>query len=98
MSLDETVGVFYANQTVKKNALPEFRVTRDQAREWVNSFLAVWVDKARSIQMKRTMAEMPRTAKSLTMGPDVIEGNAEGDQYHMALTSAWGWLDGHTTL
>ena len=92
MSLDETVGVFYSNQTVKKNALPEFRVTRDQAREWVNSFLATWVDKARSIQMKRTMAEMPRAAKSLTMGTDVIEGNAEGDRYHIAIVNAWQGL------
>lgn len=88
MSLEvRMIPVYHANQSGRGRAA--FFVSYDAAREMVEGFFARWDKKARHITLLTTVAEMHRSALSLTMGPAVIEACAMGSLPHLALLAGW---------
>ena len=81
------VACHYANRSGRGMAACFLPI--DTVRELVEAGEAVWSKRATYVNFKKTEAEMPRADKSLTMGPEVIEGAAEGNLRYLCLVSAY---------
>lgn len=86
----EMVPMYYANRSGRGN--PCGSVSIDTARDYVQSGLAMWSKGAKYLKLLKTEAEMHRAAQSITMGPKVTQGAAEGNEYHISLVEAWKGL------
>lgn len=89
-SVVQMVAVHYANKSGRGQAA--LFVTAESAREMVEAGLAVWNKKATYINLTKTEASLHRAAQSITMGPKVTQGAAEGNRYHISLVEAWKGL------
>jgi len=84
------IAVHYANRSGRGQAA--LFVTLDAAREMVDARLAVWSKGAKYINLTKTEAALAPTARSLKMGPDVMDGCVEGNLVDMACRDSWGGL------
>lgn len=84
----EWVACYYANRS-ETSKDPAARVTIETAREMVEAGQAIWSKGCKFLKLTKTEAEMPRADRSLVMGPQIIQLNAEGDTAVMELVAAW---------
>jgi hypothetical protein len=81
------VAVHYANRSGRGKAA--FFLPHETAHEMVDARLAEWGKGGKYINLKKAESEMWRTAKSLMMGPDVMEAAAQGDDAARACRDGW---------
>lgn len=84
----EWVACYYANRS-ETSKFPAAKVTIETAREMVEAGQAVWNKGCKYLKLTRTEAEMTPTARSLKVGPSVMQGYVEGNKRDIAIVEAW---------
>lgn len=68
---------------------PDCIVTYETALDMVEARVAEWSKGAKYLILRKTEAEMAPAAMSCKMGPEVIEGCADGEERFTVLRDAW---------
>jgi hypothetical protein len=82
-----TVAAYLAAQ--RGMGRPAYFVSKEKALDMVSDGSAFWNTKKTFINLAKTDADMIRADRSLTMGPSVIHGCAEGNFRDLAILESW---------
>lgn len=87
----EMVPVYYANRKAGRGRADAF-ISREQAREFKELGLGDWANKkCACFVLNRKESELPHTQPSCSMGPRIIQANAEGKAWAAALLEGWAY-------